>query len=298
MWVCLVAQFGRLQPSRQFHGAQYLGAGLCPGRRYVGLVAQQRWLCAPHVQVTRWPFVRRVGHSPRPVWPVTVLPRQALPVKTARVLKISARAFKVLACRVGHQGYQIDAFGADLFITVDAHEPEARYLLVGSRSGSITLSGPGPGHVYRDGAGMGHARRAGSGTGCALRSGPGRGDAYKDGWGDGAAIRLGSGPGDAINHSTGVGNAWREGRGAGDAIRSGVGQGHAYRLDNGPGQALRDGQGDGDALNFGHGSGLSARLDTGAGKPWSMLGAMARIQTSCKPQACGGIGLAAAWRAA
>jgi hypothetical protein len=51
-------------------------------------------------------------------------------------------------------------------------------------------------------------------------------------------------------------------------------------------------------LNFGHGSGLSARLDTGAGKPWSMLGAMARIQTSCKPQACGGIGLAAAWRAA
>ena len=83
---------------------------------------------------------------------MTVLPRQALPVKTARVLKISARAFKVLACRVGHQGYQIDAFGADLFITVDAHEPEARYLLVGSRSGSITLSGPGPGHVYRDGA--------------------------------------------------------------------------------------------------------------------------------------------------
>ena len=98
----------------------------------------------------------------------------------------------------------IDAFGADLFITVPAHEPEAHYILVGSRDGSITLTGLGPGHVYRDGSGVGHARRAGSGPGCAMRSGAGHGHAYRDGQGDGAAIRSGTGSGHAINHSTGV----------------------------------------------------------------------------------------------
>ena len=110
-----------------------------------------------------------------------VLSRQSLPMKPVQVCKISAQAFKVLACRVGHEGYQIDAFGSDIFIIVGADEPHAHYLLVGSRPGSIILSGAGPGHVYRDGSGVGHARRAGSGPGCALRSGVGHGHAYRDG---------------------------------------------------------------------------------------------------------------------
>ena len=202
----------------------------------------------------------------------------------AAVCKITARAFRVLACRIGAEGYQIDAFGADLFILLAANEPQAQYLLVGSRAGSITLSGPGPGHVYRDGSGAGHARRAGSGPGCALRSGAGTGHAYRDGHGDGSAIRAGTGSGHAINHSAGVGNAWREGSGAGDAVRSGEGQGHAYRLDNGQGQALRNGQGHGDALHFGRDPGLTARLDAGVGQTWSMAGALARRQAIYSPQ--------------
>lgn len=77
----------------------------------------------------------------------------------APVYKTSAQAFKILACLIGQDEYQIDAFGADIFIVVALHEPMAHYRMVGSRPGSITLSGPGLGHVYRTGSGAGHAPR-------------------------------------------------------------------------------------------------------------------------------------------